>query len=63
LNAAAADLSIEGGSWERGVLVRCAAEYNLFVGDVPWLVFHRGANVYLRSVAWSRVETFRSDWR
>jgi hypothetical protein len=63
LNAGAAFLLIEGGGWDRGALVRCTAEYNLFVGDVPWLKFHDGPNVALRSVAWSRVESWRSDWR
>jgi Flp pilus assembly protein TadG len=63
LNAEAASIAIEGGGWGRGALVRCTASYNLFVGDVPWLVFHSGTNVSLRSVTYSRVETWRSDWQ
>ena len=63
LNADAASIAIEGGGWDRGAVVRCTAAYNLFVGDVPWLQFHSGTNVSLRSVAYSRVETWRSDWR
>lgn len=63
LNASAANLSISGGGWERGDLVQCMAAYNLFVGDIPWLKFHNAPNLSLRSTVFSRVETWRSDWR
>lgn len=62
LNAQAATLAISGDSWERGSLVRCDAAYNLFVGDI-WLKFHQGPTIYLRSTVWSRIETWRSDWK
>ncbi|MBI3913114.1 MAG: pilus assembly protein [Chloroflexi bacterium] len=52
------------GAWDRGTPVMCAASYNVFVGDVPFVgLFHSGRGVALESSVWSRVETWRSDWK
>ena len=51
------------GEWVRGTPVSCVAEYGVRVGDIPFVsAFYSGRSMPLRSVVWSRVETFRSDW-
>lgn len=63
LNADNVNFQIAAGGWERGALVRCQATFDLYVGNVPWLVFHSGSSLALRSTTLSRVEMWRSDWQ
>jgi len=65
VNWAAAQIEVVPvGPWQRGAQVYCRIGFNLDVSDVPFIgrIWGGGLSIPMQSVAWSRVETLRSEW-
>jgi len=64
MSAASARLTVQSqGKWDRGAWVRCQTQYTLKTNDIPMVrLFYPGGAIPLKSIIWSRIQTWRSWW-